>query len=103
MKEMSLYLLGVEIQCLRGGNRAQRPIFNRSIECKWALVEFYMYVQYKSHNDATLGYVEDALHRFYTFKDVFLTQASWQKGLGQSQCPDNATREVAEGRRENKC
>jgi len=31
-----------------------------------------MYAQYKSHNYATLSSMEDALHRFLTFKDVFL-------------------------------
>jgi len=44
MKEMSRYLLGVVIQSLRGGNPAQRPIFNRAIECTRALLGFYMYV-----------------------------------------------------------
>ena len=31
-----------------------------------------MYARYKSHDDATLSYMEDAFHRFHTFKDVFL-------------------------------
>jgi len=31
-----------------------------------------MYAQYKSHDDATLSYMEDAMHRFHIFKDVFL-------------------------------
>jgi len=29
-------------------------------------------LQYKSHDDATLSYMEDTLHRFHAFKDVFL-------------------------------
>jgi hypothetical protein len=40
MKEMSLYLLGVLTQSLRGGSSAQRPIFNHAIECTRALLEF---------------------------------------------------------------
>jgi len=72
MKEMSWYLLGVVTQSLQGGNPAQRPVFNRAIECTRALFEFYMYARYKSHDDATLSYMEDALHRFHTLKDVFL-------------------------------
>jgi len=71
MKEMSRYLLGVVTQSLRGGSPAQRPIFNRAIERTRALLEFYMYARYKSHDDATSSYMEDALHRFHTFKDVF--------------------------------
>jgi hypothetical protein len=34
---------GVVTQALRGGSPAQRPIFNRIIECTRALLEFYMY------------------------------------------------------------
>ena len=71
MKEMCRYLIGVVTQSLCGGNPAQRPIFNRAIECTRAVLEFYMYARYKSHDDATLRYMEDALHRFHTFKDVF--------------------------------
>jgi len=52
---MSQYLLGVVTQSLQGGSPAQRPIFHCAIECRWALLEFYMYAQYKSHDDATLS------------------------------------------------
>jgi hypothetical protein len=76
-KEMSRYLLGVVTQSLREGSPAQHPIFNHAIECTETLLEFYMYTRYKSHDDATLSYMEDALRRFHTFKDVFLlVQAS---------------------------
>ena len=83
---MSQYLLGVVTQSLRGGNPAQRPIFNRAIECTRALLEFYMYARYKSHDDATLSYMEDALHRFHTFKDVFLLGRAGKK----AKCKANA-------------
>jgi len=79
MKEMSRYLLGVVTQSLRGGSPAQRPIFNRAIECTRALFEFYMCTRYTSHDDATLSYMEDALHRFHTFKDVFLLRRARKK------------------------
>jgi hypothetical protein len=72
MKYMSRYLLGIVTQSLRGGSPAQRPIFNRAIECTWALLEFYMYARYISHDDATLSYLEDASHGFHTCKDVIL-------------------------------
>jgi len=72
MKDMSRYLLGVVTQSLRGGSPAQCPIFNHAIECTGPLLEFYMYARYKSHNDATLSCMEDALHYVHTFKDVFL-------------------------------
>jgi hypothetical protein len=38
-----------------------------------------MYAQYKSHDDSTLSYMEDALSRFHTFKDVFLLGRSCKK------------------------
>jgi hypothetical protein len=72
MKEITRNLLGVVTPSPRGGSPAQCPIFNHSIDCTWALSDFYIYARYKSHDDATLSYMEDALHRFHTFKDVFL-------------------------------
>jgi len=84
MKEMSRYLLAVVTQSLRGGNPAQRLIFNRAIECTRALLEFYLYARYKSHDDATLSYMEDALRRFHTFKDVFLLGRAGKKGKAQA-------------------
>jgi len=81
---MSRYLLGVVTQYLRGGNPAQHPLFNRAIECTRALLEFYMYARYKSHDDATLSYMLDALHRFHTFKDVFLLGRAGKKAKAKA-------------------
>jgi hypothetical protein len=36
------------------------------------MVEFYMYGQYQSHDDATLSYKDDTLHTVHTIKDDFL-------------------------------
>jgi hypothetical protein len=72
MKEMRRYLLGVVMQSVPGRNPAECHIFNRAIECTRGLLEFYIYARYKSHNDVSFSYLEDALHRFYTFQDVFL-------------------------------
>ena len=84
MKEMSRDLLGVVTQSLRGGSRAQRPIFNRAFECARALLECYMYARSKSHNDATLSYMEDILNRFHNFKDVFLFGRAGKKAKAKS-------------------
>jgi hypothetical protein len=43
MEETSQYLLEFVTQSLQGGNPAQCPIINSTIECTWALLEFYMY------------------------------------------------------------
>jgi len=84
MKEMSQYLLAVVTQSLQGGSPAQHPIFNRAIECTWAFLEFYMYARYKSHDDATLSYMEVAVHRFHTFKDVFLLGQAGKKAKAKA-------------------
>jgi len=84
MKEMSRYLLGVVTQSLRGGNPAQSPIINRTIERTQALLEFSMYARYKSHDDATLSYMKDALHCFHTFKDVFLLGRAGKKAKAKA-------------------
>jgi hypothetical protein len=84
MKEMGWYLLGVETQSLRGGSPAQRPIFNRAIQCTRALLDFYMYAQYNSHDDATLSYMEDDLHHSHTFNDVFLLRYASKKAKAKT-------------------
>jgi hypothetical protein len=72
MEKMSCYLQGVKTDSLWGGSAAQRPIFNRAIECTRALLEIYIFARYESHDDATLICMDDTLHCFYTLKDVFL-------------------------------
>jgi hypothetical protein len=84
MKEMSQYLQGVVTQSLRGGSPAQCPIFYRAIEWTRALLEFYMYARYKSHDDATLSYMEDALHRVHTFREVFLLGRAGKKAKAKA-------------------
>jgi len=74
----------VVTQSLRGGSPTQRPIFNCTIECTQAVLEFYMYTRYKSHVVATLSYMEDALHRFHTFKDVFLLKQAGKKAKAKA-------------------
>jgi len=43
-----------------------------------------MYARYKSHDDATLSYTEDALHRLHTFKDVFLLRRAGKKAKAKA-------------------
>jgi hypothetical protein len=43
-----------------------------------------MYAPYKSHDDATLSYMEDALRRFHTFKDVFLLGRAGKKAKAKA-------------------
>jgi hypothetical protein len=48
------------------------------------LLEFYIYAGYKSHHDATLRYMQDALHRFHTFKDVLLLGRAGKKAKAKA-------------------
>ena len=48
------------------------------------MLEFYMYARYKSHQDATLSYMEDTLHRFDTFKDVFFLGLAGKKAKAKA-------------------
>jgi len=43
-----------------------------------------MYVRYISHDGALLSYMEDALHHFHTFKDVFLLGRACKKGKAKA-------------------
>jgi hypothetical protein len=84
MKKLSRYLLGVETLSLHGGSTAEHPIYNRSTECVWAFLEFHMYAQNQSHNDAMLSYKEDSLHHFHTLKDNFLLGRAGTKGKAKA-------------------
>jgi len=84
MKEMSRCRLGGVTQSLRGGRTAERPISTRAIECTGALLELYMYAQYKCHDDATLSNRQDTLHRVHTFKEVCLLGRAGKKAKAQA-------------------
>jgi hypothetical protein len=43
-----------------------------------------MYARYKSHDDATLSYMEDTLHRVHTFKDVSILSRASKKAKGKA-------------------
>jgi len=43
-----------------------------------------MYALYKFHDDGTLSYMEGALHRFHTFKDVFLLGRAGKKAKAKA-------------------
>jgi len=43
-----------------------------------------MYARYKSHDEATLSHVEDVLHRFHTFKEVFLPGPAGKKAKAKA-------------------
>jgi hypothetical protein len=79
MKEMSRYLLGVVTMSLRGRYPTQHLIFNHSTEFAWVLSEWYMYALFKSHDNATSSYMENAMHCFHTFRDVVLLMEASKK------------------------
>jgi hypothetical protein len=72
LKQMSTFLLAVLRNALHGPTPAQRAVFDRAILCSRALLEFFFYTSYRSHDQATLDYMENALRRFHENKDDFL-------------------------------
>jgi hypothetical protein len=72
IKKTSRYMVGVVTQSLPDGSPTQHPIFNHAIELTQAWLEFYLYAQYKSHDNITLSCMEDTLHHFHRFIDIFL-------------------------------
>ena len=68
---MSRFLVTVLRCALHALSVSQRGVFNQAIECSRALVEFYFYSQYDSHDEQTLGLMSTALRNFHHFKDVF--------------------------------
>ncbi len=72
IKNMTRFLVAVLRNALRNPSASQRTVFDRAIECSRALVEFYFYCQYDSHDNETLNLMDNALRRFHDSKDVFL-------------------------------
>jgi hypothetical protein len=87
MKELSRYLIRVVMQSLHRGSPALHHIFNRAIECKRALLEFYMYARYESHDDPTLSCKQAALPRVHPFTDDFLLRQAGKKAKAKANAP----------------
>jgi len=46
--------------------------FDQAIDCVAALIDFHLMAQYRSHNQHTIGYLEEYLKKFHEQKHVFL-------------------------------
>jgi len=71
IKTMSRFLVAILRCALYVPSTSQCDVFNQAIECSRALVDFYFYSQYDSHDEQTLGLMSTALRNFHHFKDVF--------------------------------
>ena len=72
IKTMTRFLVGVTRNALRNPTPGEKAPFESAVECTRALVEFYLYCQYESHDEDTLNLMENALRRFHSTKGVFL-------------------------------
>jgi hypothetical protein len=70
-KRMSTFLLAVLRAALHGPTPAQRGVFDRALLCTHALLGFFFYASYTSHDQATLDLMQNALRRFHEHRDVF--------------------------------
>jgi hypothetical protein len=84
LKNMSRFLVSVLSNALRCPEYHERADFNDAIECTRALLDFYMYCRYPSHDDDTLNLMDDALSRFHTHKPVFLKYRASKRTTAES-------------------
>jgi len=54
------------------------------MECTLALLQFYLYARYQSHDNATLCCMEDAFHSFHAFKNVYLLGRAGNKAKAKA-------------------
>jgi len=71
IKIMSRFVVAVIHCALRAPSASLQDVFKQAIEGSRALVEFYFYSEYDSHDEQTLGLMSTALQGFHNSKDVF--------------------------------
>lgn len=71
MRNLGRCILGVFASSLRSPTPAQQRPFSDAIRCVRALVDFSLMALYQSHTEDTLGYMEQYLHDFHRYKEVF--------------------------------
>jgi hypothetical protein len=71
-------------QSLCAASSTQHPTFKYKIVWTREVLEFYMSARYKSHEDASLSCMDDALYCIHTFKEVFLLGQPGNKAMAKS-------------------
>ena len=71
MRNLGRCILGVLASALRRPTAVQQGPFQNALLCVWALVDFSLMAQYRSHTLDTLGYMERYLKDFHRYKHVF--------------------------------
>jgi len=71
MRNLGRCILGVLASALRRPTAVQQGPFQNALLCVWALVDFSLMAQYRSHTLDTLGYMERYLKDFHRYKQVF--------------------------------
>jgi len=72
MRNLGLCHLGVPAVALRQRDSRQVIPFKHALDSVWALVDFNMMAQYRSHTPETIAYMEEYLDQFHRIKDIFL-------------------------------
>jgi hypothetical protein len=83
LRQISRYLLGVVTNTLRSPSPLEKPIFDNVIQCTRALLEFYLYCRYPTHNTETLDLMDQCLRWFHKYKSVFLQFRPYKKATQQ--------------------
>jgi hypothetical protein len=72
LRTIARYLLAIVTNTLRSPGVSEKNIFDQVIQCSRALLEFYQYCIYSTHDEKTLRLMDEALNRFHVHKSVFL-------------------------------
>ena len=71
MRNLGRIFLPAFTAALRTPTEAQRHLFRAATLCVAALIYFHLLAQYKTHTEATLQGMQNALDSFYQEKDIF--------------------------------
>ena len=71
MRNLGRIVLPAFTAALRTPTEAQRHPFRAATRCVAALIDFHLLAQYKTHTEATLQYMQNALDSFHQEKDIF--------------------------------
>jgi hypothetical protein len=71
LRTIARYLLRIVTNTLRSFDASEKKIFNEVIQSTRALLEFYQYCIYPTHDKETLQLMDEALNRFHIHKSIF--------------------------------
>jgi hypothetical protein len=94
MRTFSRIILPCLAVALDKPNPPQRLLFKKVFRCVSAIVDFSLLASYQSHDEETIGYLENYLKEFHAHKNVFL---KYRAGKEASKAADLARKDLLTG------